>query len=66
MSIATAVEYRPGTMSSRTDPPPPPSRLRHFLHELAESLRDLGSIGKACTCGDPRRYGPCPRHGKLY
>jgi len=46
--------------------PPPPSGIKRFLHEFAESLRDLSSIGKACTCGDPRRYGPCPRHGKLY
>lgn len=41
-----------------------------FLQKLAQAVRDmgadLGQIGKACTCGDPRRYGPCPRHGKLY
>jgi hypothetical protein len=48
-------------------------RLRRrwgFLRGLADALRgvgsDLGSMGKACTCGNPRSVGPCPRHGKLY
>ena len=52
-------------MPSAPDPPlPPPPRWR-FLHEFVESLRDLSSIGKGCTCGNPSKIGPCPRHGKL-
>jgi hypothetical protein len=54
---------------SRRDAGPAGLR-RRFLQKLVEALRDAGadlsSIGKACTCGDPRRHGPCPRHGKLY
>jgi hypothetical protein len=57
-------------MSSPSDSSPPPPPRWHFLRKLADTVRgvgeDLGSIGKACTCGNPRRDGPCPRHGKLY
>jgi hypothetical protein len=54
-------------MASSPEPPPSPTATRRwrFLREFVESLRDMGSIGKACTCGNPRRIGPCPRHGKL-
>jgi hypothetical protein len=51
-------------------PPLPPPPRRRFLQKLLDAARDVGAdlsqIGKACTCGDPQRYGPCPRHGKLY
>jgi hypothetical protein len=51
-------------------PPAPPAPRRRLLQKLADTVRevgsDLSSIGKACTCGDPRHHGPCPRHGKLY
>ena len=56
--------------SAQDQPPTPPPPRRRFLHKLAEAVRDVGAdlsqIGKACTCGDSRRHGPCPRHGKLY
>ena len=48
-----------GPTAATLTAPPLPARARRVP-------RDVGSIGKACTCGDPRRYGPCPRHGKLY
>jgi hypothetical protein len=56
-------------MPSAAEPPPPPAPRWGFLRRLTDALRDvgsdLGSIGKACTCGNPRSVGPCPRHGKL-
>ncbi|MGZ4312238.1 MAG: hypothetical protein ACXVR1_09070, partial [Solirubrobacteraceae bacterium] len=45
--------------------PPPPEPKRGFWRELLEGLRDLGSLGRPCTCGMPGKIGPCPRHGKL-
>jgi hypothetical protein len=33
--------------------------MNRFLQELLESLRELGSLTKSCTCGT-RRIGPCP------
>jgi hypothetical protein len=42
---------------------PPEPRVRWWT-TLLESLRELGSITKPCTCGT-RRIGPCPRHGRL-
>jgi hypothetical protein len=52
-------------MPSPLEPsPPPPPRFR-ALREFVESLRDLSAIGKPCTCGNPKKIGPCPRHGKL-
>ena len=69
MSAGPAPRYRRTGMPASAEPPPPAPRWR-FLHKLADTIRylgaDLGSIGKACTCGNPRRDGPCPRHGKLY
>jgi hypothetical protein len=52
-------------MPSAPEPPPPPPPRWRFLREVVESLRDLSSVGKPCTCGNPRKIGPCPRHGKL-
>jgi len=56
--------------SAQDQPPTPPPPRRRFLLEIAEAVRavgaDLRQIGKACTCGDPRHHGPCPRHGRLY
>ncbi|HTU95973.1 MAG TPA: hypothetical protein VMF14_09060 [Solirubrobacteraceae bacterium] len=57
-------------MASPPGSPPPPAPRRGLRQKVVDAVRvvgsDLGSIGKACTCGNPRHYGPCPRHGKLY
>jgi hypothetical protein len=57
-------------MPSAPEPSPPRAPRWRFLRDLADAVRDVGSdmssIGKACTCGNPRHHGPCPRHGKLY
>jgi hypothetical protein len=66
---SSAKRHTETTMPSAAEPPPPPAPRWGFLRRLTDALRDvgsdLGSIGKACTCGNPRSVGPCPRHGKL-
>ena len=52
-------------MTAPSHQTPPPEPKRGFWRELLEGLRDLGSIGRPCTCGMPGKVGPCPRHGKL-
>ena len=44
-------------------------RVRRFVDRLAATSHDVaaGSVNLArpCTCGNPRKHGPCPRHGVL-
>ncbi len=59
------MKYRRASMPSPLEPPPPPPPRFRFLREFVESLRELSGVGKPCTCGNPKKIGPCPRHGKL-
>lgn len=43
----------------------PPAPKPKLWQEILESLRELGTLGKPCTCGVPNKIGPCPRHGTL-
>ena len=37
-------------------------RIAGVAGELSPALQ---TVAKPCTCGNPRKHGPCPRHGKL-
>ena len=37
-------------------------RIAGVAGELSPALQN---VAKPCTCGNPRKHGPCPRHGKL-